>query len=91
MLSIVGHRGVIGKGDLMVHNSDKYTGKAASEFGLRNARAERGEASRDSLVERVWRFLEQYPVPSSESGVVASSVPIEATVQRVAGPKAICH
>jgi hypothetical protein len=91
MLSIAGHCGVIGKKDLMVHNCDKHTGKAASEFGLQNARAERGETSRDSLMERVWRFLEQYPLPSPESGVIASSVSIEATVQRAAGAKAICH
>jgi hypothetical protein len=91
MLSIAGHRGVIGKGNLMVHNNDKYTGTAASEFGLRNIQAERGEASRDSLMERVWRFLEQYPLPYLESGVVASSVSIEATVQRAAGAEAIYH
>jgi hypothetical protein len=91
MLSTAGHRGVIGKEDLMVHNCDKYTGKAASEFGLRNARAERDEASRDSLMERVWRFLEQYPLPSLENGIVASSISIEATVQRAAGAEAIYH
>jgi hypothetical protein len=51
----------------MVHNCDKYTCTAASELGLRNARAERDEASRDTLMEWVWRFLEQYPPAHPEN------------------------
>ena len=57
----------------MVHNFGEGAGRTASEPGLRSVRLEFHEATRNSLVEWVWGFLEEYPLPYSVRGVAASS------------------
>jgi hypothetical protein len=61
MLSLAGHRAVIGREHFMVHNDGKYTGPTTADPSLRSARAKRDEVSRASFMEWVWRLLERYP------------------------------
>ena len=52
---------------MMIADFNKRPGVAVSEADIWNVRAQYHEAPRGSLVERVFRFLEQYPL-SDASG-----------------------
>ncbi len=61
---------------MMIADFYQRTGAAASEAGMWNVRAQYREAPRGSLVERVFRFLEQYPLSdASDEDVALPRVP----------------
>jgi hypothetical protein len=55
----------------MIANFNRRPDAVALEAGMWNVRTQRYEASRGSLVERVCRFLEQYPILHAEDEDVA--------------------
>jgi hypothetical protein len=62
---------------MVIADFNQRTDVAASEAGMWNVRAQYHEAPRGSLVERVFSFLEQYPLSHAGGEDVAlPSVPL---------------
>jgi hypothetical protein len=63
----------------MTANFNQLTSVATSESGMWSVGAQCHESSRGSLVERVCRFLEQYPILHAEDEDVARSITLHRT------------
>jgi hypothetical protein len=71
----------------MITNFDKPASVPTSEPGMWSARTQYHEATRTSLVERVCRFLEQYPFLHANDEDVAPSATLGRTGMVMDGGK----
>jgi hypothetical protein len=75
----------------MVRNCGKYRETSASDLRLRKAATEVDEAFCDSFMERIWRFLEEYPQAYPEGNGLGSCASTDRPAPTVAQARAICH